>query len=720
MTTIAQPVKVAEPKKFGTFSGVFLPSVLTIFGVILYLRLGWIVGVAGPLMSIAIISLSSLITLITAFSLSSIATNMRIGSGGVYYILSRTFGIKIGSAIGIPLFLAQAISISFFISGFAESLVDLAPLISPQIIQICTLAVIVTIALVSTDLALKSQYLIFGIILLSLASLFFGHGTPVEAAVVERPAIGFWPLFALFFPAVTGIEAGISMSGDLKNPTRSLPMGTIAAVVVGFISYLGLALFLTSRVSADLLISHPMIIKEISLVKQLITVGIWGATLSSSLSCILAAPRTLSALSEDGIAPKWISNGSFRRPIIITTLFVLGGLLLGSVDQIAPVLSMFFLISYAMLNLATTFEGILDSPSWRPTFRFHWVISLFGTILAISVMLLIDASHSLLAFMSVIAIYFLAARRQTIFELDDLREALLVFFSRLSIYGLARMKKSTKSWRPNLLVFVEDPFSRQSLMELTHDITHGQGFLVFASILEEEEKAENFKKKMVEYLEKAKIVGLVETYNTSNLLDGMTSLVKAAGIGPLTPNMIVLGTTRKESRFAEYGELIITAYREQKNVLIVQEGIPFKAKPKQIDVWWGGLNPQNSELMLVLAYMLGTSGKWRNTKLHLKTAIFNEKSREESLEKLREFSAKSRLPLTPEVILAQGDLFIEALRESSSNSDLIFLGLRPPHADETPESYGEYYHKLLERTEHFPPTAFVLASEPLSFGKILE
>lgn len=711
---------LVDSSKFGTFSGVFLPSVLTIFGVILYLRLGWIVGVGGIWMTIGIISLSSLITLITAFSLSSIATNMRIGSGGVYYILSRTFGIKIGSAIGIPLFLAQALSISFYISGFVETVTAVLPYFSPKVIELLTLGVITTIALISTDIALKSQLVIFGVIILSLFSLTMGHTAPAPTEIVDIPQISFWPLFALFFPAVTGIEAGISMSGDLKNPSRSLPLGTIAAVVVGYISYLLLALFLTSRVSADLLISHPMIMKEIALVKELILVGIWGATLSSSLSCMLAAPRTLSALAEDGIAPRWMAGRSIRLPIIITTLFVMAGLLIGSIDQIAPVLSMFFLISYAMLNLATSFEGILDSPSWRPTFRFPWVISLFGTVLAVAVMLLIDASHSLLAFMSVIAIYFIAARRQTLFELDDLREALLVFFSRLSIYGLARMKKSTKSWRPNLLVFLEDPFSRQSLMELTHDLTHGQGFLIFASILEEKEKADSFKKKMEDYLDKARITGLVETFSTTQLFDGMKSLIKGAGIGPLTPNTIVLGTTRKESLFAEYGKLILTAYREQKNVILIQEGTRVKPKPKQIDVWWGGLNPQNSELMLVLAHMLGTSGKWRGTKLHLKTAIFNEKSREESLEKLRELSSKGRLPLTPEVILAQGDLFSEAMRESSSGADLIFLGLRPPLSEETSEAYGEYYRKLLARTEHFPPTAFVLASEPLAFSKILE
>ncbi|MDX8431584.1 MAG: hypothetical protein SNF33_07290 [Candidatus Algichlamydia australiensis] len=718
MTTKTETLTTSP--KFGTFTGVFLPSVLTIFGVILYLRLGWIVGVAGPWMTVGIISLSSLITLITAFSLSSIATNMRIGSGGVYYILSRTFGIKIGSAIGIPLFLAQALSISFYISGFVETVTGVLPFLSPKVIEIATLSLITTLALISTDIALKSQLIIFGLIIISLFSLAMGRATPISTEIVEIPKISFWPLFALFFPAVTGIEAGISMSGDLKNPARSLPMGTIAAVVVGYISYLLLALFLSSRVSADLLISHPMIMEEIALIKEFILIGIWGATLSSSLSCMLGAPRTLSALAEDGIAPRWMAGRSIRLPIVITALFVMAGLLLGSIDQIAPVLSMFFLISYAMLNLATSFEGILDSPSWRPTFRFPWYISFFGTLLAVAVMLLIDASHSLLAFMSVVAIYFIAARRQTLFELDDLREALLVFFSRLSIYGLARMKKSTKSWRPNLLVFLEDPFSRQSLMELTHDLTHGQGFLIFASILEEQQKAENFKKKMEDYLEKARISGLVETFTSTHLFDGMKSLAQAAGIGPLTPNTIVLGTTRKESRFTEYGKLILTAYREQKNVILVQEGSPFSLKPKQIDVWWGGLNPQNSELMLLFAHMLRTSGKWRGAKLHLKTAIFNEKSREQSLEKLRELSCNGRLPLTPEVILAQGDLFAEAMRKSSSGADLIFLGLRPPLLDETPESYGEYYQKLLTRTEHFPPTAFVLASEPLAFSKILE
>ncbi|MEX0961966.1 MAG: amino acid permease [Simkaniaceae bacterium] len=707
-----------KPKGFGTFSGVFLPSVLTIFGVILYLRMGWIVGQAGVAKSITIIILASLITFITSLSLSSTATNMQIGSGGVYYVLSRTFGLKIGSAIGFPLFIAQSLSISFYIAGFSESIRELLPHLPPQTIQITILISLTLLTLASTRLALKTQFLIFILILFSLASFFLGGKNSPPLTPMLPKATSFWALFTLFFPAVTGIEAGISMSGDLKNPKRSLPLGTLTAVAAGAITYIALTLFLSHHVPQEVLISHPMIVREISLIPHLVTIGIWGATLSSSLSCLLAAPRTLSALAEDGHLPRFAAKPKFS--LLITASFVLLGLFMGSIDKIAPVLSMFFLISYAMLNFAAGAESLIGNPSYRPTFRIPWWLSLFGTALCLTVMLMINAGQTLIALSFVLITYGIGLKRKLHEGFDDIREALLTLAARFAIYRLAETKRTARSWRPNLLVFIEDPFIRQNLVELTHSISHGQGFLLIASILNFDVTKVQFIEKMKHYLDKSHIPALIETCHSEDLFDGMKTFIKTAGMGPLTPNTLFFGATHKAENFSQYANVIKLAYKQNRNIVIVKEAS--MQASKSIDVWWGGLDRKNSDLMLVLAYMLKTSRKWQGSKLTLKTVITEDKDRDETLNRLKEFPVSGRLPVKLDVVIAESNknIFQEVIKASSQNTDLIFMGLRPPKPDETDDEYGDYYKNLIEKTRDFPSMVFVLASEDIDFSQILK
>ena len=109
-------------KRFGAFGGVFTPSILTILGVVMYLRLGWVVGNAGLAGALLIVLLAHLISVVTGLSVSSIATNRTVGPGGAYFMISRSLGGPAGAAIGIPLFFAQALSIAFYVVGFVESL----------------------------------------------------------------------------------------------------------------------------------------------------------------------------------------------------------------------------------------------------------------------------------------------------------------------------------------------------------------------------------------------------------------------------------------------------------------------------------------------------------------------------------------------------------------------------------------------------------------------
>ena len=249
--------------KFGTFGGVFVPNILTILGVIMYLRMGWVVGNAGLHHTLVILLIANLITLITSFSMSSIATSMKVRGGGAYYMISRSLGAETGGSIGIPLFLAQALGISLYIVGFAESITSLFPMLNIRLITLATLCVLTVLALISSGLVIRTQFIILGIVVLSLISLFSGRILTTEGIHLNPQYSGeydFWSVFAVFFPAVTGILSGVSLSGDLRDPARSIPTGTILSVIAGALIYVSIAVWLSVAASPEELIRDNMIL----------------------------------------------------------------------------------------------------------------------------------------------------------------------------------------------------------------------------------------------------------------------------------------------------------------------------------------------------------------------------------------------------------------------------------------------------------------------------
>ncbi|QQR91510.1 MAG: hypothetical protein IPJ88_07255 [Myxococcales bacterium] len=301
--------------RFGTFGGVFTPSILTILGVVMYLRFGWVTGNVGLTGVLVIVFVSHLISLATGLSVASIATNRTVGAGGAYFMISRSLGAPAGAAIGIPLFLGQALSVSFYIVGFTESLAQwLPPWLPATGVGTAVCVLLTLVSLKSADLAIKTQYFVMGMILLSIVSLFLGKPVSESSATVEwvntnPTAASFSEVFAVFFPAVTGIMAGVGMSGELKNPRRSIPLGTLLAIGTGFVIYMSFPIFLAMNASNAEMIEHKDIIWRIAMFPSLIFVGVWGATISSAVGSILTAPRTLQALAGDGLAPGLFKKG---------------------------------------------------------------------------------------------------------------------------------------------------------------------------------------------------------------------------------------------------------------------------------------------------------------------------------------------------------------------------------------------------------------------------
>ncbi len=720
--------------QFGTFKGVFTPNILTILGVIMYLRFGWVLAHAGLVKTLLIVTFSTLITLLTAFSISQLATNSRVGTGGAYYIISRSLGAQAGAAIGIPLFFAQAFSIAFYIIGFAESLAGYFPDLSVKVLAVSTLLILMFIAYVSANLALKIQFFILLAIIASLISFFMGS----TANVIPMPPNStpfvresFWTVFAIFFPAVTGILSGLSMSGDLKQPSKSIPAGTIAAVLVSYGIYMLIPIFIHRLgISADILNANPLIMQQVAKWGALIMIGLWGATLSSAVGCILGAPRTLQALSKDNIVIKSIGRGygknnEPRVALLLSCLIALFGIFAGNLDMLASILTMFFLTTYGLLNFAAAMEGMIANPSWRPGFKIHWGFPLAGAIGCIFVMLLINVGTTIVVTLISIGIYFLMHQKKLNAYWGDMKFAILALITRFSLYKLARCKPHEKSWRPNILVLSGSPTSRWHLIMLADAISHGKGFLTVVALLPdadaEQARIDSMRTSVESYLESRRIPAIVRIQRVGkNTLEGAKNLIEYYGFGPLVPNTILLGLSEKEENKLHYANLLLTTYQKNKNLILVHEADRIQElKDIRIDVWWrrGG---KNAGLILALAYLLMTSPEWRGAKLILKSVLKSTDDKDQSYKQMHAFLENAHIDATVELITNDSFATFSVMRESSSGADLVLLGLRAPEPDETVEQYAEYYWTFITNLRGFPATAIVLAAEDLDFQKIFE
>lgn len=415
-------------KTFGTFAGVFTPTTLTILGVIMYIRQPWVVGNAGIIGASLILLLAVGITFATALSISTITSNGKIGAGGAFSVISQSLGLEIGGAIGIPFFIAQAIAVAMYIFGFREGIQMLLPGFSPLILDISVFLFVIGIAFVSTGFAFKIQYVILGIIALSLISIygalfvndlnfdFQWQGSYEGSPENNFSGSSFWIAFAVFFPAATGVMAGANMSGDLTDPRKSIPQGTLNSVAITTVIYFSLIFVASLLATQQELVSNYNIFSEKSLFPPIVLAGLLGATLSSALGSFVGAPRILSALGEKGIIPKGavISRLSKRdepvNAMLITAIVVVIGISLRNLNTVAPLITMFFMITYAMINVVALVEQSLGLHSFRPSLKISIYVPLIGAIGSITVMFIISALFALISLVAIFAFYFYLVR----------------------------------------------------------------------------------------------------------------------------------------------------------------------------------------------------------------------------------------------------------------------------------------------------------------------
>ncbi len=722
--------------QFGTFKGVFTPSVLTILGVVMYLRFGWVLGNVGLPATLLIVTMSTAITLITGLSLSSLATNMKVRGGGAYYIISRSLGVEAGAAVGLPLFFAQALGIAFYIVGFSEAFVDVFPRYDPTIVGVITLLALTAVAYVSADLALKTQFVVMAVIGVSLVSFFLGSGqesVPATLVADLPPRVSFWIVFAVFFPAVTGIEAGIAMSGDLRDPAKSLPRGTIAAVATGYIVYMVIPVYLSCIIRDTAVLraeSMSLVMRHVARWGVWIVLGVWAASLSSAMGALLGAPRTLQALARDRVIPRVFGRGFGRGndPRIATaTAFGVGliGILMGNLNVIAPVLSMFFLTSYGLLNISACLEELTAPPSWRPKFRLPWGVSLVGALGCFAAMFMINAGATFVAGAVALGVYLVMERRSLKAWWGDMRSGILMLVARNAVQALARRPPDERTWKPNILVMSGAPTSRWYLIELASAISQGRGFVTIAAILPpstEPERISNLSRAVSDYLEKQEISALVKVHAADSPLKGAQELAKAYGYGPISPNTILLGVTERPENYDQFAMLVQQVHAQKQNLVVVREGEQERESVgdrTRIDVWWYGTQ-QNLGLMLALAHLLTRGTAWRRSEFILKSIVSNEMDVRETRERIGQFIRKTRIEARADVLVQSTPDVFESIRHHSQGADLVLLGLRAPGDQETVESYAQYYRALLSNTQGLPPTAFVLAAESIDFLGIFQ
>jgi amino acid transporter len=686
----------------GTFSGVFTPSVLTILGIILFLRLGYVVGQGGLWQALVIIVLANGISVLTTISLSAVATNLNVKGGGDYYLISRTLGLEFGGAIGLVLFLAQSVSIGFYAIGFGEVVSEMIPVSKaylPQIIASAAVMLLFVLAWLGADWATRFQYVVMAVLAAALISFFAGGVLKWNTALVvenwkaSSNGPGFWLLFAIFFPAVTGFTQGVSMSGDLKDPGKSLPLGTFSAVGLSMLIYLLVSLMMAATLPQKTLSSDYGAMRQIAALDFLIIAGVIAATLSSAMASFLGAPRILQSLAGDRIFPVLNpfaagvgTSNNPRRGTLMSLGIAIGTIAMGNLNLIAPIVSMFFLVSYGLLNYATFFEARSGSPSFRPRFRFYdFRASLVGGVACLGVMLAVNMAASLIAVALLAAIYQYLKRTAGPSRWADSQRSYHLQQVRQHLFAAGRETEHPRNWCPQMLLFADDTGHHKAIFQFASWI-QGKNGITTAVCMLEGEGAGMYKRREAALSELEKEINTAEVeifprvVSTPNMEVGMHALIQSFGIGPVRPNTILTNWIESLPRFEsdetakELGQYMRMAFRQGCNIIIFNKKemhwadlgeLPIASR--RIDVWWWG--DASSRLMLLFAYLLTRNPEWQDARIRVLDAGYDKNS-PKTVADLDSTLSEVRINAEPEVVAVSD---INTVAAYSADAALVFF-----------------------------------------------
>ena len=713
--------------RFGLFGGVFTPCVLTILGVIMFMRTGFVLGNAGLWLTLVILGVSKLITTLTTLSLSAITSNLKMSGGGVYFMISRVLGPDFGGSIGITLYFAQAVGVAFYVIGFTEALFSVAdPMLAsihlfgqngvqlagalhlPQALSTVAVMGLFLLTFKGADLALKAQYVVLAVLIAAVASFIVGGVLHFDAATFEaakKPQftgnMGFWAAFALFFPAATGVTAGANMSGDLKNPEKHIPWGTLLAIAFTLAVYLAQILLTAgAHVSlADDLSPRDSLkrdsfqaLQAMSVFAPLVIFGVFAATISSALGSLLQAPRILQAMGQDRLMGVMVffGHGSGdtnepRRATALTFAVAVGVIWAGDLNAVAEVISMFFLIAYGMINLSAFVESRGGNPSFRPKFRFfHWGVGLAGTIGCVVAMLKINDTYAIIAAAITALLYFYLRNRDIETSYGDAKRGYIFQRTRDNLLYLEQSKPHPKNWRPILVAVTDNPARDAQLVRVgawieSHrglyavaQIAHRPGEDLAAKLRFRDDRREDIRRQ----LEAEQIVAFPEALVAEDFDTGLADFLQSYSLGGLRPNTVIIRRPPTEEEGARERFLrsidVLSAF--DLNLLVLKPGdFALHKKHRVVDLWWRG--QKNGSLMALFAYLITQDRVWSNATIRFLRVVKSATEEHDARRAMSSLRDRARIKAKIEIVQSQ-DAPLDVIAQASGGSaDLVLMGM---------------------------------------------
>jgi len=693
---------LAAPAGLGTFRGVFRPTVMTILGLMLYLREGWVVGEAGLLGAVLVILATFLITSTAALSLSSITTNIHIGAGGVFSIISRSLGLETGGSIGLPLYLGQALSGALYIYGFTEGWLYIFPHHSQWIVAYCVFAVTLLIALISSRFSFRVQGVVLVLILVSFASVILGL-TSLGQGVTQQPQlwgtfdrVSFWELFAIFFPGGTGIMVGASLSGSLDDPRKSIPRGTLGAWGTALLVYLGMAVWYSLVASPEALRTNRLIILDKAFIGDLVLAGLLASTFTATISSMVAAPRVLAALADYNIVPRsgWLkqvtTNGDPRNATLVTGGLIALTLLLGGLDAVAVLITMFFLVIYLTINIVITIEQNLGLISFRPTFRIPEWVPLIGIISCTIALFVISPMFALLAITIILFLYFYLARRQLETPWETVRSSIFVSLADWASKRVSRYQNETneRAWKPDLMVPVNSREQLDGIFHFLRILAEPKGSIKIIGIISGTEDRESLTRAIskegferlsavAQIFHDQALMATTAMIEAPSLLQGVRVSASVLRGSAFRPN-ILFGLAHRYDAETLQGFIDVADENEMGVALLYLHPEAALAQEQRVNIWITDQSPDWSLSLrlpnLDLPILLGLQiiRKWQGS-LRLVTVCREEDELQNARQYLGNLIRDARLPSEAQPFVMQGE-FRERLVKTPE-ADLNVLGL---------------------------------------------
>jgi len=701
-------------KRFGT-APVFFTAISTIVGAILFLRFGFAVGTLGFWGVLLIIILGHSLTIPTAFAISELATNKRVEGGGEYFIMSRSFGLNIGGTIGIALYLSQAISVAFYVIAFTEAFEFLFNFFADSLNinlprQVISLPVMLTLGFIilrkGANLGVKTLYIVIGVLFLSLIMFFLGTTEFGEASGRKLPPgdlrnlDDFFIVFAIVFPAFTGMTAGVGLSGDLKNPAKSIPLGTTTATIAGMLIYIVVIYKLAISVSAEDMLNNQLIMAKIAIFGSfIIPIGLAASTISSALGSVMVAPRTLQALALDSSFPskkinRWLSYGrkSDSEPVnasLVTIIIAFVFVALGSVNAVAQIISMFFLVTYGSLCLISFLNHFGSSPSYRPSFRSRWYLSLAGFLIAVWVMFKINAPYAFASVIIMIGLYsYIKIYHRNRQGLESLfANALFQINRNLQVYlQKSECKKKVKEWKPSAICISKDSFIRAKAFQLLNWLSYRYGFGTYLH------RIDGYYSKATSQQAKEELAKLIEVYDTTqnqvfvdtiispSYTSAIVQAIQVPGISGMENNMVIFEYDKENPenlkeiieniRLIKAGSFDICLLATSRKDMIYKNGI---------HVWINYKDTENSSLLILLSFIISGHPDWKKSNIKV-FEICKPGQYDETRKELSDLVISGRLPITEKNIEIipedSGKNAKQLINEKSAFAALTMIGFR--------------------------------------------